>query len=73
MEEEKRGMKYDYVTIKPKEVILVLFWTAIIGLYFGRALYSYVYQVPFVRASCFQRNISDSSSYKLFLVYRTTL
>lgn len=42
MEEDKRGVKYDYVTISPKDVILVVVWSTIVGIFVGRAIYSSV-------------------------------
>ena len=48
MEEEKRGVKYNYTNLQPKEIVLVLVWSTIVGAVVGRALYSLAMGVDFV-------------------------
>ena len=55
MEEERRGFKIDYVTIKPKEVTLVLVWSTVVSAVVGRAVYSIANGVDFVRCFCYQQ------------------
>jgi hypothetical protein len=49
MEQKKRGIKYDYVTLDQKQVVLVTVWSLLIGFLVGRGIYSYIYHVPYVR------------------------
>lgn len=49
MEEQKRGVKYDYVTLQPKQVVLVVVWSAVVFGVVGRAVYSISNGVGFVR------------------------
>lgn len=39
-EQQKKGIKYDYVTIKPKALVLVLGWSSLVLGGIGRAIYS---------------------------------
>ena len=52
MEEEKRGVKYNYTNLQPKEIVLVLVWSTIVGAVVGRALYSLATGVDFVSFPC---------------------
>jgi len=56
MEEEKRGMKYNYVDIDFKNIVLVLTWSAIVSLVVGRAAYSLANGVDFV-SCCWNRDV----------------
>lgn len=47
MEEQRRGIKYDYVTIKAKDVILVTIWSTLVGFFVGRGIYSFITGVPY--------------------------
>ena len=47
MEEQKRGIKYDYWTLEPAEVVKTLLWSAIVIAFAGRAVYSLVNGVDF--------------------------
>lgn len=49
LEEKRRGIKYDYATLDVKQVVLVSVWSILIFLLLGRAIYSYLFNVPFVR------------------------
>jgi len=50
MEQEKRGVEYDYTSIQPKEIALVLVWSTIVVSAVGRAIYSFSAGVDFVSA-----------------------
>lgn len=49
MEEQKRGVKYDYVTLEAKQVVLVLAWSSVVFAFVGRGVYSISNGVGFVR------------------------
>lgn len=49
LEQKKRGIKYDYVTLDQKQVVLVTVWSLLIGFFIGRGIYSYIFNVPYVR------------------------
>lgn len=48
LEEEKRGMKFDYVTINAVNTAFVLVWSAIVFAFIGRGIYSISNGVGFV-------------------------
>lgn len=47
-EEQRLGVKYDYVTLKPEVVILVTVWSSLVAALAGRAVYSIVNHVGYV-------------------------
>jgi hypothetical protein len=49
MEEQKKGVKYDYVTLEAKQVVLVAVWSTIVLGFISRAVYASVNDVKFVR------------------------
>lgn len=49
MEDKKRGKQRDYVTLQPKDLILVLTWSSIVSAIIGRAVYCIANGVDFVR------------------------
>jgi hypothetical protein len=51
LEDKKRGEQRDYVTVKSQDVVLVLVWSSIVSAVVGRAIYSIVNGVDFVRTN----------------------
>jgi hypothetical protein len=49
MEEQKKGVRYDYVTLNPKQIVLVVCWSAVVMAVIARIVYSTVNHEGFVR------------------------
>ena len=53
MEQEKKGIVYNYTDISAKQIALVLVWSGIVSLFAGRAVYSLVTGVGFVSSKLY--------------------
>jgi hypothetical protein len=49
MEEQKKGVRYDYVTLNSKQIVLVVSWSAVVAAVIARIVYSTVNHEGFVR------------------------
>jgi hypothetical protein len=61
MEEQRKGVRYDYVTLNPKQIVLVVCWSAVVMSVIARIVYSTVNHEGFVRTIYFPRVLSPSS------------